>query len=147
MVEILEYDIYYKPNHKEISLLLMRLEEFSNNKSKIYRLLRDFQGCMKNENRVLNALCDVCKSKFNIGRLITLTFYIFITTEFDYTSKDLNAIKEFIREKNFVYDEYTRDYDFYAKFDNMYDAVKWIVSYRVSKLYFQSNLRKINETS
>ena len=135
------------PDEQEIKNILGRKEGILKHHTILYRKLLDFSGCTKSNIELEDKFTGWCNLQFQIKPFNSLMYLYFIRCKVSPSQKTMIAITKYLEDNHHIYNADIRESDFYSRFSTPLDALKWVISYRATRLYFIRNLKRDYEKS
>lgn len=89
-------------------------------------------------NKDLSNFIHICRIKYNLGKLDALMFYNFYVLNLSLIDKE--TFNKMIFDIQLILDKK-------LILMSPQEVLKWLISYRISKLHIQTNIKNINEES
>ncbi len=132
------------PSKFEIRKIIKRRRLLIKFHSQLYRKLLDLTGCNDNKQDIIDKYIRWCKLHFGIEPFNAILYMFYVRCKINSNDSVMKLIIDWLEDKHFIYNYHIKEFDFYDRFDSGEEALKWIISYRVTRLYFMNNFKDKN---
>lgn len=128
------------PTVREIENILDRIKFVDKYHRRMNRKLNDIRGAYGDTEIIIGKFIDYCKERMELSSFDSVLYYNYIIRKVNINDNKWANISKFLHDHSYLETTYVSG----KCFPNLKTALTWVLSYRMTKLYFDKVIKSLD---